>query len=127
MSPNPLTLTLPREIQSGNALAYRHWRVRQKDKAAWVLLLRAQLGHRTPSAEAINERRAVTITAYRKRILDDDNLIAGAKHLRDGLILVGLIKDDNAKWATFTYRQALASVSPIGRGVPCTTIDVEEA
>ena len=29
-----MKFTLPREIQSGNALAYRHWRVRQRLKQA---------------------------------------------------------------------------------------------
>jgi hypothetical protein len=118
-----IDLLLAREIQSGNALAYRHWRVRHKDKVAWLLLLRAQL--RTDKCVPAG-RKAVTITAYRKRRLDDDNLIAGAKHLRDSLITVGLIKDDNATWAAFTYRQELASASPLGKGKPCTSIQIEE-
>jgi hypothetical protein len=117
-----IKITINREIQSGNDLAYRHWRVRHKDKEAWLLLLRAQL--RTNKCVPAC-RKAVTITAYRKRMLDDDNLVAGCKHLRDSLITVGLIRDDNATWSTFTYLQDVASKSPTGK--PCTQIQIEDA
>ena len=115
-------ITIYREVLSGNALAYRHWRVRHADKKAWLMLIRCspELA-KMKSALGPDARRSVIITAYRKRILDDDNLIAGCKHLRDSLIVLGLIVDDNAKWSEFTYRQ-----ETVPRGDrPRTTIQVE--
>lgn len=116
-----IDLILPREIQSGNVLAYRHWRIRMKDKAAWTMVLRANL---TPQRAQAPDFCRVEITAYRKRYLDDDNLIAGAKHLRDALIHAGLIADDNRRHAAFVYRQQLASASPLGRGIVATRIHI---
>jgi len=97
------TFSLPREVQTGNALAYRHWRFRHADKLAWLGLLRSELLLRPVPLATM--RRKVLIFSYRKRILDDDNLIAGAKHLRDCLTVVGLILDDNARGARVTYEQ----------------------
>ncbi len=117
------TLTLPREVQSGNALAYRHWRVRHADKTAWVSMLSIVLlrGVKIPPATG---KRRVEITAYRKRTLDDDNMVSGCKHLRDALINVGLIKDDNAKCAEFVYRQALRSARTDKK--PCTVLTITD-
>lgn len=50
----------------------------------------------------------VTITRVqgpRQHDLDDENLYIGCKGLRDSLKACGYIKNDNRKWATFTYRE----------------------
>lgn len=120
-----MRLILPREVQSGNALAYRHWRVRYRDKLAWECCLHAALAIARDRLGTATPGRRVTFTAYRKRMLDDDNLVGGLKHCRDGLVRVGLLTDDNAAGATFTYHQQLASLSPLGKGVPATVIEIE--
>ncbi len=93
------TLHIPREIQSGNVFSYGHWRDRMRDRDAWIVLLRST-AYRIPPATA---HRSVTVTAYRGRRLDEDNLCSGFKHGRDAMVRVGLLLDDNRKWCRFTY------------------------
>ncbi len=115
-------IMLARESQSGNALAYRHWRVRQKDKQVWLLLLQSALA-KSPIPKAVG-RRSITFTVFRRRMLDDDNVSSGLKHCRDCLTLTGIIKDDDAGGARFTYIQRPSKESPTGS--PMTQIEVED-
>jgi hypothetical protein len=100
-----IRLVLPREIQSGNALAYAHWRNRTKDRKAWELLIRAACCR----PDGLRIKRSVTVTAYRGRLLDDDNLSSGCKHLRDALVRAGLLIDDCRAWSSWAYVQRLRS------------------
>jgi Holliday junction resolvase RusA-like endonuclease len=115
-------ITLARESQSGNALAYRHWRVRQTDKRVWQMLLHSFL-HKNPIPPATG-KRSVTFTAFRRRMLDDDNLSSGLKHLRDCLTEADVIIDDNHAGASFLYVQKYAKESPTG--APMVQIDIED-
>lgn len=125
MSRNAFEMTLPREAQSGNALAYSHWRVHYRDKMAWKFLMGSAIARADVMPVRATGPRHVTFTAYRKRRLDDDNLIAGLKHCRDMLVHFGLLVDDSRQWAAFTYAEDVASKSPTGK--PCTRITIEEA
>ncbi len=115
-------MILPREVQSGNALAYRHWRERMRDRDAWIALLRSALVSRPLPPPT--GKRYVHILAYRKRRVDEDNLSSGCKHLRDAMVRVGILKDDTREWCHFTYAQGLASGHPSGR--PCTEVTVSD-
>lgn len=117
-----IELILPRESQSGNAMAYSHWRVRVRDKMIWKALIASAIAKK--DVKKATGHRRVTITAFRKRRLDDDNLIAGLKHCRDMLVHFGLIIDDDRKNATFIYRDDLAKNSPTKK--PCTIITLED-
>lgn len=137
-----ITLKIPREIISGNILAYGHWRNRTKDRNDWesrirvaLALLREEQRHKEACAAEANygfgsgatnpllttepcqTHRTVRVYSMRHGILDDDNLSAGSKHLRDSLTRLGLIRDDNKKWATFHYTQ-----ERIPRSESCYTI-----
>jgi hypothetical protein len=122
-----IRLILRREVQSGNALAYGHWRNRMKDRDAWMAHVRSADWTRYQKAA---DFRTVTITAYRKRRLDTDNLSGGIKHLRDCLTKCRLIVDDSPKWAAFDYRQHVLSEIPdelaeqFGRK-PMTVVEIE--
>lgn len=109
MSLYPIRLNLAREVLSGNALAYSHWRKRTKDRDDWISRLKVAIRHiemaTGSTAWWANAPRKVTITSYRHGVLDDDNLSAGCKHLRDALVRCHLLKDDTKEWATFTYVQ----------------------
>ena len=94
---------IPKEIVSGNSFAYSHWRVRMKDRDSWVTALRL-LGRHVPPATG---RRHVTVTAYRKRRVDEDNLSSGFKHGRDAMVRVGFLIDDNKAGCKFTYNDCL--------------------
>ena len=119
-----ITLKIPREIISGNILAYGHWRNRTKDRNDWESRIRVALALTSPLQSTIpcETHRTVHIYSMRHGILDDDNLSAGSKHLRDSLTRLGLIRDDNKKWATFHYTQ-----ERIPRSEYCyTIITIEE-
>lgn len=122
-----IRLVLHREVASGNALAYGHWRNRQRDKKAWALHIRAT-GHPASHAELARGKRRVRVIAYRCRRLDDDNLIAGFKHGRDELVRACLLVDDNAKWSSWEYVQRLRShpENPTP-GAVCTVVEIEES
>lgn len=102
------TITLVREVVSGNTLAYGHWRNRTKDRDAWIAQVR-MFGQHVPQATV---RRRVILTAYRKRRLDSDNLSHGFKHGRDALVRCGLLVDDSDRWCSFEYRQHVLSEMP---------------
>ena len=119
-------VTIPREIVSGNALAYRHWRKRMADRDAWIILLR-QHAAKVPRATC---QRTVRVTAYRKRRVDEDNLSSGFKHGRDAMVRVGLLIDDNKAGCRFIYNDCLLLsdlppeiVAQFGH-VPVTTIEI---
>ena len=119
---------IPKEIVSGNTLAYRHWRTRMKDRDTWVAFLLA-LGQSIPRAAT---RRHVTVTAYRKRRVDEDNLSSGFKHGRDAMVRVGLLIDDNKAGCKFTYNDCkILSEMPatlrVRHGLkPLTIIEIED-
>lgn len=125
MTALPIVLEVPREVSTGNALAYRHWRMRMKDRQSWWLYLRAQLARLPVWPAKATTRRRVEIVSYRRRLIeDDDNLSGGCKHLRDCIARLGLIVDDNKRWAAFTYDQALYRRA--GKPAPCTRITISE-
>jgi hypothetical protein len=116
------TIRLDRQSLSENALAYSHWRVRTRDRDAWLFLLRSFLA--TNPIPKASGRRCVSFMAYRKRTLDDDNLSGGLKGMRDCLTRTGLITNDNKAGAIFTYNQGLCRVSPTG--APCLLIELSD-
>lgn len=72
--------------------------------------------------------RRLHVVSYRKRLcFDIANLIGGAKACVDGMVDAGLLVDDRDTKAMITYEQKLASVSPAGRGVVCTILQIEDA
>jgi len=122
-------IVIPREIQSGNALAYSHWRLRMRDRSAWVAYFKSGLAsHITPATD----HRTVTVTAYRKRLVDEDNLSSGFKHGRDAMVRCGLLVDDTREFCTFIYDDCrlLSQLPPeiiavFGR-VPVTVIEIAD-
>jgi Holliday junction resolvase RusA-like endonuclease len=60
----------------------------------------------------INKKRkmSVVITSYRKRLLDLDNLVGGAKPLIDALCDMGLIVDDSPDWLDLEVKQKQQSI-----------------
>lgn len=55
-----------------------------------------------------NTRKLVTFTrvmSYRQRPFDDDNLIGGLKPVRDALVDIGYLRNDDSSAAEFVYKQ----------------------
>jgi hypothetical protein len=94
-----IELTIPELLPSLNKMAGAgrgHWSSWQREKkkwADWVLVAKHNQAKifGTPKLERVRihiERHCWS------KITDDDNLRAGCKHLLDGLVSRGLIKDD---------------------------------
>lgn len=116
-------------VQSGNKYMWAHWSVYAKDKkqnlARFQSLYRSGVARHDDSHA--NRHMRVKFTAYRKRLLDDDNFITGLKSFRDCLTVMGFIKDDNRQWATFEYEQKLIKESPFAnaKGEPVCALVIE--
>jgi hypothetical protein len=124
-------ITIPLEIPSQNttekgrchfararATKFRRWQ--------WRMACMDQM--RRAGIHVAIGRRNLHVTAYRRRYCADiANLIGGAKACIDGLVDAELLLDDRDSKAGISYAQALASASPLGKGVACTVIEIEDA
>ena len=107
-----LTISLP--IISANKLLRMHWAKRAKIQRDYFYAIMAQwwnIGNFL-SPVRIKKKKKVIITSYRKRLLDKDNLYAGAKCLGDALKKAGLIWDDSPKWINLEVKQAVDGKNP---------------
>jgi Holliday junction resolvase RusA-like endonuclease len=118
MPTETLTLRIPRELKSPNAWLWKHWRIKQRERAAWetdiavsllterakrnvFALLLAQNAVPAAARVCTVKRRVVVtrvVTTKRRFIRDEDNLRFAVKPVNDALKRLGLIKDDNVKW-----------------------------
>jgi hypothetical protein len=83
-----------------------HWRDRHRlskriKRDVWVLS--NQKRPRTPLDQA-----TVTITSYRKALLDPDNLVAGCKPYIDALVTNGVVIDDKPENVCLKIDQAIS-------------------
>lgn len=86
------TLRIDRPCPSQNEFAFAHWRKAKNSKDAWKILIRSADGFLTiPKAQG---KRKLTIERHAKGILDEQNLIGGAKGIIDNLVQLGLLVDD---------------------------------
>ena len=98
------------ETPSGNKFHKQHWRVYSAHKKKVVGMAMDAFA---VVGQAHGERKmAIKFTAYRKRLLDTDNLQMGLKAFRDALVVAGFLRDDSPKWAVFQYEQFTLKDSP---------------
>jgi len=98
-----LTISLP--IISGNKLLRMHWSKRAKIQRDYYSAIYVAFPVYLSAPK--RKKKKVVITSYRKRLLDKDNLYAGAKPLVDALEKAGLIWDDSPKWINLEVKQAV--------------------
>ncbi len=116
-----VTFCVPLEVPSQNVTDRMHWRERHRLKREWLAMMLAIVGVRPHGPR---RKMAVTITAYRKRLITDHaNLVGGSKLVIDAVRDAKLIEDDSDAWACFAHVQHLASQRL--NGAPCTVIQVE--
>lgn len=96
-----MEFTVQGRIESRNTFDGYHWSKKAQYAERWKWRVIAAVGRREPP----NEPRRATLTVYRNRLLDSDNLSGGCKQLRDALVHVGLLVDDSPKWSNWEYRQ----------------------
>ena len=111
----PLVIEVGLEVPSGNAYrpggTYHHWAKYKTLRDEICVLIAIKLGarklHRLQKWVLKNRpKMRVQFTCYRKRRIEQDNLHAGLKPVRDCLVMpkkshpsgLGLIVDDSEKW-----------------------------
>jgi hypothetical protein len=99
----PLRLVSPLNVRE-------HWSRRsrraQRQREAVCAVLHQVLGERWSLEAPADRPKRVQFTAYVGRLLDDDNLVAALKSVRDGLQDAGVISGDSPREGhVFTYSQ----------------------
>lgn len=97
-----MKVSIKKLIVSQNKRDRSHWAKHYRDKRDWgyalLLALRCKL---IPP----NRQVHVKITCYRPRLLDDANMVGGAKGLVDAIVDMGIAKDDSREWIKVEYEQ----------------------
>ena len=125
-----VSLTVPGEMPSQNSYERTHWAKRAREKKRWDRKIFAALKlSGAKFAKAVEgEKRTITITVHRRRMLDEDNVgAAPAKWVVDNVKLMrrvkvgrkqmvvpsgpGLIFDDDPKHAHIVIRPGPCTVS----------------
>ena len=101
-----ISFTIPGLVLVSEANSHQHWRLRQKrakaqKTSAWAHT-RHQIVWRRPNA--VQLPATVTITRIAPRMLDSDNAVGSAKHVRDG-IAEALGIDDSSPLVAWEVRQ----------------------
>jgi hypothetical protein len=102
---NTLTIEIPEQlvkVESQNKSTFGHWRTYRRYRDKWLVALRNRLVPRHARPDCPMELR---ITSVRQRLLDDGNLVGGAKPIPDCLVRLGYIHDDSPKWLKVAYEQ----------------------
>jgi len=89
-------LRIEKPSPSQNEFAFANWRIAHRSKAEWKLLIRGSAGFlEVPRSHG---KRRLTIERHAKGILDESNLIGGAKGIIDDLVQLGLLVDDKPEF-----------------------------
>ena len=99
------TFLLPIRIPSRNVLDKTHWAAKSKTQKEYALLIRNQMRLRKFEKLEDGEFRTLYILSLRKRLLDEDNLVGGCKHLIDALVEEAFIFDDSPKFVKLKIKQ----------------------
>lgn len=100
-----MKIEIPGESKSNNVFLRSHWSKRIQDKKnwlSWVAFLVGQAGW-----DRWKKFKYISIKSYRKRTLDQDNLVGGLKQLVDSFVQLGLIENDSLKSVHIEYAQFL--------------------
>lgn len=133
----PLTLKIPRRLDSPNVWQGRHWRFKHRltqqwESAVWIQAAMAT-GQRVTLQDVVSqhlggsERRKVRVTierqvpSRRNFIRDDDNLRFASKPVLDALKRRGYLYDDSRQW--LEHPTPTQSVSPDGKDYTIVTIE----
>lgn len=97
-----LKIVVPDLTPTNNVLLRMHWRRRQALNRDWVWLIKAALLCNNIDLKkfSFGKRRHVHIMSYRKKLVDDDNLIGGTKSLIDSLVANKILIDDDPEHLT---------------------------
>lgn len=97
-----LDIIVPMAIRSQNEFQWSHWRKYHQYRQKWEKALGFLAKRKAKKPEV---RRYVWVASYRKRTMDEGNLIGGAKPILDYLTAANYLKDDAPQWAVVAYTQ----------------------
>lgn len=124
---NQLELDIAREVPSWNTfLGHSHW-LMTNEKRKWyketsMAIIVAGANGKIPQSFKENiTKRMVTVTAYRKRSIDTDNVCL--KPVMDALVTAGVLRDDSRKWCDLLVKQEKCKK----KEPPHTVVIIEEA
>lgn len=86
-------LRIDKASPSQNEFAFANWRIAHRSKAEWKILIRA--AHGFLDVPRAHGKRKLTIERHALGILDEQNLLGGAKGIIDNLVQLGLLVDDD--------------------------------
>lgn len=104
-------IVTPSQNEIARWLQYEYYRIIQIKKDYWNMLLLCN-AHEDKYKARPGEKRAVAFLSFRPRKIDDDNLVAGMKYLRDVLGEMGLIWRDSPKYLASKYYQYTDKENP---------------
>jgi len=108
--------TLPLVTPSGNQTRQwdrsRNWKRIKSEKEGFLWELKINELDRIEFKCTFQKKRRVEFRSFRKRLLDDDNLIQGFKMLRDALEEMGIIWKDSPEYLDAEYYQEIDRDNP---------------
>ena len=105
---------------SPNELNRMHWAERRRLKETFGWLLASAL-NKLPKIPKATGPRKLIIERHGRKVLDQDNLVSGAKAVVDCIKEQRLILDDNPRDCRMEFRQVISR-----RDVPHTVIYLED-
>jgi hypothetical protein len=86
---------------SANRMKGQHWANRARRQALDDAALAARWAYREAGDPVLDVPISVDLIFCRGRKMDDDNAVAGFKHVRDVLCTKALVPDDSARWVSY--------------------------
>lgn len=112
-----MTITIPTCPPSINKVLRMHWTSKRNLRAAWILLIRSQMG---PPKPVPKTKMRVTITLHNSKAYDRDNAFGACKVIFDAMKTLGLIFDDRPQFLDAEVKQEKSS-----RAAKYTVIQIE--
>jgi len=78
-----------------NALNYRHWSVKRRHAVKWKRLVTLAVLSNRPTVPL--QKARLKLTRFSSGRCDSDGLVSCFKHVIDGLVASGVLKDDSFK------------------------------
>jgi hypothetical protein len=91
------------KLESQNKTQWAHWTAYHHYATKWRNALTLCLGRCSSPPDG---KMKVTIASFRSRLLDQGNLVGGAKPIPDALKHLGWIKDDTPDLVDIAYSQS---------------------
>ena len=87
-----LHLKIPGLPKPVNRLLRKHWAVQLKEANYWKEMVRSHVGRKLPKKPLTRAR--LEFVRGSSKAPDPDGMVSGFKHIQDGLVMCGVLKND---------------------------------